>query len=286
MSSWPANSRQLVHNRAVAELAAACRQPLAGSRRRRRLRRLLAVNALFLFPTHPAGDDLLAAVLSHLGPADLAAAEGVCRRWRAVAGAHRLWRRHAAEAWPAAAVPAHGGLDKPSSHDLWKQRYLQDKWQRVWTAPGAYTRKLRLEQGAHAAVTALSASPCGRRLASAAADGSLALWDVGAPGAGAPLRPRLLCRAQHPRGEAVLWARLLAPDTAASATATALFLWRAEPSSSGSGSSSAVGGASVGGAGVQLAFRLLRRIAVEGSRVACAAAWGDQFLAAGCGELG
>lgn len=161
------------------------------------------------------------------------------------------------------------------------------QWRRVWSTPGAYTRTVRIEREAHSGeVTSLSTSPCGSLLASSSVDGTVALWDLTAAAAAGPLRPRLLGQAQHPGP--VLWVRLLGPDTAASATAGALFLWRMEPQQGGAGggamaaASSSSGGSSGGSCRRQLEFRLLRRIAV-GGRLTCAAAW-DMYLAAGCGE--
>lgn len=67
-------------------------------------------------PCPVAGDELLAFVLAKLSPADLGAAEGVCRRWRTLAAQHSLWRRHAAEA--GAQEQRHDGAGD-------KQRFLE-----------------------------------------------------------------------------------------------------------------------------------------------------------------
>jgi hypothetical protein len=58
-------------------------------------------------------------VLSCLRPADLAAAEGACQRWRSVVHADRLWRRHALSV---------GVLPQPArslSGGAWKQLCLE-----------------------------------------------------------------------------------------------------------------------------------------------------------------
>lgn len=172
------------------------------------------------------------------------------------------------------------------------------QWRRAFAGPADHVRTVRVEREAHggAAVTALSASAGGNLLLSAGADGCICLWDLspcctpGSGGGSAPLRPRLLARGQHP--SPVVWAQLLAPDSALSATATAAFVWRIErpewpgvgaAGAGAAGAAGATGGASSSsGSAPQPAFRLLRRFSAE-SGVTCAAAW-DQFLAVGCGE--
>lgn len=80
-----------------------------------------AIATVVAAPPTTAGDDALALVLAKLPPAALAAAEATCRRWRDVAEAHALWRRHAE------ALRGGGGASLEQAGLPWKRQFLERK---------------------------------------------------------------------------------------------------------------------------------------------------------------
>ena len=153
---------------------------------------------------------------------------------------------------------------------------LAVQWDAALSSPNGYIRTVRVEREAHgsAPLAAVSAAPCGTLLLSASADGALCLWEIATPAAAAgsdaapPLRPRLLCRTQHPGPLA--WAQLAAPETALSAGGAAACVWRVEQPRQGQQEQSPQ-------------LRLVRHVTVEGGGVLCAAAF-DMHLACGCSD--
>jgi WD40 repeat protein len=144
------------------------------------------------------------------------------------------------------------------------------QWCHVFSGNGeqAFPAHCAAARGGHGgAVTSLSAlqGTCGALLASAAADGSLCVWDV------AGEQPRLLCAASH--REAAAYVKLMSPESVVTATAAAAYVWRLEAAAGGGGAA---------------ALRLIRRVPLAAGgggapRMLCAAAW-DNMLAAGCCE--
>ncbi|KAL4853494.1 hypothetical protein ACK3TF_005517 [Chlorella vulgaris] len=200
----------------------------------------------------PLGDDLLAAILSLLPPAALAAAEAVCRRWSALISEHGCWRHHALAVLAALGSKAASVIGACSlEHASWKQRYFEAQWCLVFDAasPRYHTRSVLVERAHTAAVSSLSslAVPGCSWLASSSADSSVCLWNLEG-------RPAVLCRAVHPGP--VLFVQLQSPETALSVCAEAAYLWRIEPAA---GSEAAAGGSTAGAAAASRAEQQGRR---------------------------